>query len=179
MCAAVHQAVVDLVAEDGAEQLTIPAVAARAGVNPTSVYRRWGDLNTLLADVATSRLSPHDPPPDRGALRQDLLEWAEATRAHITTPEALALLRCSVGRAATESGPSPRMAAREQQLVTLLGRAEARGEPVPTLHQALDHLLAPLYFRAILNLGRLEPEDVRLLVDDLLRHYSVPGRRKA
>ena len=48
--AAVHQAVLDLLA--AGEPLTIPQVAARAGVNATSVYRRWGDVPALLADTA-------------------------------------------------------------------------------------------------------------------------------
>jgi AcrR family transcriptional regulator len=172
VCAAVHQAVADLVTENGADELTIPAVAARAGVNPTSVYRRWGDMKGLLADVATTRLTPHDPPPDTGSLRGDLLRWAEQTRATITTPEVRALLRCAVSQALTTPGPTPRMAAREQQLATILAHAEERDEPRPTLHQVLDHLLAPLYFRVMLSLGPVEPEDARRLVEDLLHHYA-------
>ncbi|MFB7944247.1 TetR/AcrR family transcriptional regulator [Kitasatospora phosalacinea] len=172
VCAAVHRAVTELIAEGGADQLSIPAVATRAGVNPTSVYRRWGDLNGLLADVTATRLAPEDPPPDTGSLRTDLLQWAERTRAAITTPEVQALLRHAVGQSATCPGPTPRMAAREQQLATILTRAAERGEPSPTLGQGLDHLLAPLYFRVILNLGPIEPADARRLVDDLLRHHT-------
>lgn len=37
--------------ERDAAQLTIPAVAERAGVNPTTIYRRWGTLQALLAEV--------------------------------------------------------------------------------------------------------------------------------
>ncbi|MEU3494824.1 TetR/AcrR family transcriptional regulator [Kitasatospora cineracea] len=172
VCAAVHRAVTELIAENGAEQVTIPAVAARAGVNPTSVYRRWGDLNGLLADVASTRLAPDDPPPDTGTLRTDLLQWAERTRAAVTTPEARALLRHSIGQLATCPGTTPRMAAREQQLATILTRAEDRGEPTPALTQAVDHLMAPLYFRVILNLGPVDPADTRRLVDDLLHHHT-------
>ncbi|WP_033212358.1 TetR/AcrR family transcriptional regulator [Kitasatospora phosalacinea] len=172
VCAAVHRAVTELIAEDGAEPLSIPVVAARAGVNPTSVYRRWGDLNGLLADVTATRLAPEDPPPDTGDLRTDLLQWAERTRAAVTTPEVRALLRHAVGQSATCPGPTPRMASREQQLATVLARAEERGETAPTLGQALDYLLAPLYFRVILNLGPVEAADARRLVDDLLRHHT-------
>ncbi|GLW67931.1 TetR family transcriptional regulator [Kitasatospora phosalacinea] len=174
VCAAVHRAVTELIAEGGAEQLSIPVVAARAGVNPTSVYRRWGDLNGLLADVTATRLAPEDAPPDTGGLRTDLLQWAERSRASVTAPENLALVRHAVGQLATCPGPgsTPRMAAREQQLATILARAAERGEPTPTLRQGVDHLLAPLYFRIILNLGPVEPADVRRLVDDLLRHHT-------
>ncbi|MFI6448017.1 helix-turn-helix domain-containing protein [Kitasatospora sp. NPDC050543] len=37
--------------ERDAAQLTIPAVAERAGVNPTTIYRRWGTPQALLAEV--------------------------------------------------------------------------------------------------------------------------------
>ncbi|MFJ8442504.1 TetR-like C-terminal domain-containing protein [Kitasatospora griseola] len=117
-------------------------------------------------------MAPHDPPPNTGSLRADLLQWAEQTRAAITTPEVQALLRYAVSQAATTPGPSPRMAAREQQLTTILTNAQQRGEPSPTLSQTLDHLLAPLYFRVILSLGSVEPADAHRLVDDLLRHYT-------
>ncbi|MFJ8438809.1 TetR/AcrR family transcriptional regulator [Kitasatospora griseola] len=169
---AVHRAVAELIAEQGPEHLTMPAVAARAGVNPTTVYRRWGDLHRLLDDVAGLRLRPNDPAPDTGSLREDLLLWAEQTRTTITTPEVLALLRASVGRAATTPGPSPRMAAREQQLTAVLAGAERRGEPCPTPQQAMDHLLAPLYFRVILGLGPVTADYSRTLVEDLLRNYA-------
>ncbi|GAA2089850.1 TetR/AcrR family transcriptional regulator [Kitasatospora saccharophila] len=173
VCAAVHRAVTELIAEGGADQVSIPAVAARAGVNPTSVYRRWGDLNGLLADVTATRLAPEDPPPDTGDLRTDLLQWAERSRASVTTPETLALVRHAVGQlACADSGSTPRMAARERQLATILARAAERGEPAPTLRQGVDHLLAPLYFRVILNLGPIEPADVHRLVDDLLHHHT-------
>ncbi len=55
--AAVHRAVGELLADEPAEALTIPAIAARAGVHATTVYRRWGSVAQLLADVATSRFS--------------------------------------------------------------------------------------------------------------------------
>ena len=44
-------AVVAELAEHGYDGLTTDAVAARAGVHRTTVYRRWGDVGGLLADV--------------------------------------------------------------------------------------------------------------------------------
>ncbi|MEV4187288.1 helix-turn-helix domain-containing protein, partial [Streptosporangium canum] len=37
--------------EHGYDGLTMDAVAARAGVHRATVYRRWGDVGGLLADV--------------------------------------------------------------------------------------------------------------------------------
>ena len=70
--AKVHQAVLDLLTERGTAELSIPVVAQRAGVNPTSIYRRWRTREGLLADVAMSRLERDLPLPDTGSLRGDL-----------------------------------------------------------------------------------------------------------
>ncbi|AYV25552.1 Transcriptional regulator, TetR family [Streptomyces sp. ADI95-16] len=84
---AVHQAVIDLLSDPGGVDLTIPAVAQRAGVNHTSIYRRWGSREALLADVVVTRLERDSPPADTGTLRGDLRAWAEAGAASIRTPE--------------------------------------------------------------------------------------------
>ena len=39
--AAVHDAVRALTAEVGREALTVPMIAGRAGVTPSTIYRRW------------------------------------------------------------------------------------------------------------------------------------------
>ncbi|MFC5907077.1 TetR/AcrR family transcriptional regulator [Streptacidiphilus monticola] len=172
--AAVHQAVAELVAEQGPDQLTIPAVAARAGVNPTTVYRRWGDVSQLLQSVAVTRLRPHDPAPDTGDLRADLTEWAERTLASITHPEGLALLRGSISRSASDRTPNPCLDARALQIATILAHADARGEPHPTQQEAMDHLLAPLFFRVLLALEPTDAPYARSLVADLLDRPPTP-----
>src|ERR1700709_2184913 len=58
----VHRATLELLAEHPSETLTLPVIAARAGVHPTTLYRRWGSIGELLTDVASSRFSA-----DRGA----------------------------------------------------------------------------------------------------------------
>ena len=54
----------------------MPVIAARAGVHPTTVYRRWPSLADLLGEVATSRFSGDIVVPDTGSLRGDLDRWA-------------------------------------------------------------------------------------------------------
>ena len=61
---AVHQAVKNLSATTSREELTVPQIAAEAGVTPSTIYRRWGDLAALLADVAVERLRPVADPQD-------------------------------------------------------------------------------------------------------------------
>ena len=45
---AVFTAVGQLVGAGQRETMTIPQVADLAGVNPTSIYRRWGSIDALL-----------------------------------------------------------------------------------------------------------------------------------
>lgn len=84
---AVHSAAVALVAERGADQVTLPAVAQRAGVNSSSLYRRWGTVAALLADVAKHR-GDAGAPPLVGDLRTDLENQAAWTLAELSCPVA-------------------------------------------------------------------------------------------
>src|ERR1700760_1109633 len=73
----VHRAGCELQADGGEGELTVPAVAARAGVTPSTIYRRWGTLSQLLSDVALEQLRPERAPVDTGSLKGDLTLWLE------------------------------------------------------------------------------------------------------
>jgi AcrR family transcriptional regulator len=68
---AILAAVVELMSEHGLGGLTIEAVAARAGVGKTTIYRRWETKNELVLE-AMEQLRPPGPPPDTGSLIGDL-----------------------------------------------------------------------------------------------------------
>ncbi|MFE3652021.1 helix-turn-helix domain-containing protein, partial [Streptomyces sp. NPDC059152] len=52
---AVHTAVRELESEVGRDALTVPLIAARAGVTPSTIYRRWGDLRDYKSHVCGAR----------------------------------------------------------------------------------------------------------------------------
>src|SRR3954449_2137582 len=58
--------------EHGYDGLSMDAVATRAGVHRTTVYRRWGDVGGLLADVLDAASDDDWQPPDTGSLEGDL-----------------------------------------------------------------------------------------------------------
>ena len=62
---------------------------------------------------------------------------------------------------------SPAFVERERQLQTMLDQAQERGEPVPTLEELLEVLVAPLYFYALFTAPMPKAESSRL-VDRLL-----------
>ncbi|MCX4579408.1 TetR/AcrR family transcriptional regulator [Streptomyces sp. NBC_01571] len=175
--AAVHHAVEELVAEEPVEALTIPVIAARAGVHATTVYRRWGSVAQLLNDVATSRFSGDVVVPDTGSLSGDLERWMGDVATDLADPDVLALMRATIG-----SGPDGGCACtadRHAQLGAIIEREQARGGEVPSVGTAVDTLLGPLYYRAIFSGEPASSEWARGLVATLLtaiRCRVSPGR---
>jgi AcrR family transcriptional regulator len=177
--AAVREAAADLVRERGPDTLTIPAVAERAGVNPTTIYRRWGDVHTLLAEVAVTHLTAPDALEDQGTLRGDLIEWIHAVVDRVGGPDGAAYLRTVVNVVAerVEGGRDPREACvvnRRAQVEELIGRARARGEVVTvTAADLVDHVLAPIYYRVLFATGPVTHEVGEALVERVLERAPV------
>lgn len=170
--AAVHQAVTGLIAERGYGNFTVGDVAARAGVADTSVYRRWGNLEALLTDVAITWLTTTSPIPDTGSLDTDLRTYAANVARDVSGPDGLAVLRLVIALStAGDAGVQARdafLAERGRQLQVMLDRARARGEHPPEGLDILDHLLAPMYVRILFGTGPLTPAYVNTLVTRLL-----------
>jgi len=164
--AAVHRAVEELLVQGPADALTMPVIAARAGVHPTTVYRRWPSLGDLLAEVATSRFSGDIVVPDTGTLRGDLERWVGDVATDLSDPDALALMRATIG--AGPDGGHACVADRHAQLAAMLDRAQARDGRAPDVDQAADALLGPLYYRALFTAAPAKPSWAKDLVADFL-----------
>ncbi|MGI5451066.1 TetR/AcrR family transcriptional regulator [Streptomyces sp. CA-243310] len=175
---AVHQAVIDLLSDPQGADLTIPAVAQRAGVNHTSVYRRWGSREALLADVVVTRLERDWPLADTGSLRGDLTAWVEAGVASIRTPEGRLLIRAVAlsmpGNATAQGERAEQFERRIGAIERIRDRAAARGEAPPPLDEILDQLVAPLYLRAIFGIDPPASGYPELLVSRLLGSAVTP-----
>jgi AcrR family transcriptional regulator len=169
--AAVRAAVESLVAERGAENVTIALIAERAGVNATSIYRRWGDLSTLINEVAAYRLDPDRPLPDSGDVKADIRAWAHELAEHFGKPANASLLRA--GAALANSGPSDCTMSRREEAAVLVSRTGETGNSAaalaaaPTRDQVINHIVAPITYRAIFGPTPLTGDDVDILVDDL------------
>ncbi len=170
--AAVRDAVVELICDPGHEPVTIPIVAARAGVNPTSIYRRWGDINGLLSDIAVAELDADTDVPDTGTLVDDLHVWAEQVLDYLKRPGGISFLRTAVNVAVDEEGRQRCLRNRRSQLGLMLGRAVERGDDVPRLDRVMDRVVAPLYFRVLFGVPDTDAAYARGLVDDVLAGQS-------
>lgn len=80
------------IARVGVENLSIEQVAASAGVNKTSIWRRWPTPG-LLAESAIHHASDPAAAPDTGTLRGDLIEHLQRSREVCRSPAMQALLR--------------------------------------------------------------------------------------
>lgn len=150
--AAIHTAVGELVGE-GAEKITFPVIAERAGVNPTTLYRRWDDVSALLEEATVAALTgDHESPPDTGSLSGDLTAWADLIAADITRPERVRYLRAMVSSRADLWARCLVTELRLEQAGSVVSRAKQRAERTPTAQQILDHVVAPLYYRVVFAL---------------------------
>lgn len=152
MLAAIHTAVGELVGE-GADRISFPAIAARAGVNPTTLYRRWDDVDALMEEVAVAALTRDgESPPDTGSIEGDLTEWADIIARDITRPERVRYLRAMVSSRVEIVSSCAVTDARRSQAEEMVRRAIGRGETTPTVEQILDHVIAPLYYQVVFAL---------------------------
>ncbi|MER7008032.1 TetR/AcrR family transcriptional regulator C-terminal ligand-binding domain-containing protein [Dactylosporangium sp. NPDC000555] len=161
---AIRYAVEDLVRERGAEKVTIPMVAERAGVNPTSIYRRWGDAPAMLNDIATYRLDPDRSLPRTGDLRADLAAWAGEIVEHYRKPLNAAILRGGTPTAGERETDCLRN--RRTEALQIVERAGA-AHPL-TADEVIDQLIAPIVYRAIFLPWTLDEDLAARLVDRLL-----------
>lgn len=148
---AVYSAVGKLMATQRPDLITVPMVADLAEVNPTSVYRRWGDIDKLLEEVAVAAFTREDETlPDTGSLEGDLREWARVITDDIVRPRRTRYLRAMVNaRDGVLLDACPCWTARREQLGEMISRARARGETTPSVEQVLDHVIAPLYHHVV------------------------------
>jgi AcrR family transcriptional regulator len=164
---AIYTSVGELVGQ-GADKISFPVIAERAGVNPTTLYRRWKDVDALLEEVAVAALTRDgESVPDTGSIEKDLTEWAGAIVDDITRPERVRYLRAMVAARAELFASCPVTQAREEQASQTVRRARERGEATPTVAQILDHIIAPLYHHVVFALP-VDHEYSRQLVRDVL-----------
>ncbi|MFF4477049.1 TetR/AcrR family transcriptional regulator [Streptomyces sp. NPDC021218] len=171
--ASVHTAVRELEAEVGRDALTVPLVAQRAGVTPSTIYRRWGDLTELLSDVAVERLRPDTAPADHGALASDLAAWAEQFLDEMASPGGRAYIRDALlgDPDGTNAGQCSAYAADQVDLI--LARAAERGDDIPEadipeVETVIDRVVAPLMYRILFRPAGLDAAYARGLVAGLL-----------
>lgn len=155
----IHSAVRALLEEQDRASVTVPQIAARAGVTPSTIYRRWGDLSVLLADVALARMRPDSEPANTGSLRGDVLAWAEQYLDEMSSEPGRNMMR-DVQSSAT---PGYCVTIIGGQLQTILDRYP--DQPKPSVDRLINMVVAPTVFRILFAAQALEVEELHRLID--------------
>jgi AcrR family transcriptional regulator len=93
---AILDATLELLGSHGYAALRVEDVADRAGVNKTSVYRRWPAKSDLVSAALYALQEQDRPEPDTGSLRGDVISMLRASRARMTSPAGAAVVRAVV-----------------------------------------------------------------------------------
>jgi AcrR family transcriptional regulator len=151
---AIRRATFDVLAETGYGRLSIEAIAKRAGVSKTAIYRRWPSKQDLVLDLVTQVAVQAIPVPDTGSFYQDLLAYLREGHEVITHP----LVRVIAPDLLAEAARNPELAKafitqvrdpRRERAAGMIQRAIGRGEipPDTDIDCAMDFLGGPLYWR--------------------------------
>ncbi|WP_280563918.1 MULTISPECIES: TetR/AcrR family transcriptional regulator [unclassified Chromohalobacter] len=171
---AVHQAVRELQTAKSREELSVPQIASKAGVTPSTIYRRWGNIAELLADVSLERLRPDDEPPHTGSLAGDLQAWGEQYLDEMTSPTGQCMLGDIMASAERERRERCRRYA-EQIMACLRERAVKRGDTTPSVEDLMDGVIAPMTYRLLYDLDTATPERLRRWIAQTLPNTNAPS----
>jgi AcrR family transcriptional regulator len=144
-----------LLAERGIDSVSVAAVAERAGVHETSIYRRWGTRDNLLLLSAVHRLQTEVPIPDTGSLCGDVRELLRGMAVFVQSPFGEVLQRVASQTQSHEHDASRDafLAERRSVVDAVLQRAAARGELRQDVDASVvfDALLGPLNRRVTIT----------------------------
>ncbi|WP_025618393.1 TetR/AcrR family transcriptional regulator [Salinispora cortesiana] len=177
---AIRRAVMAELAEVGYGRLSIEAVARRAGVSKTAIYRRWRSKLDLVLDLVSATAGRSLPLLDTGSLLGDLEillhVLAKALRHRMASqiiPDLLA-----------EAARTPQIAEKLHQTledyqrtigVIVIGRAVERGElPADTDQRlAVDLIVGPVYWRLAIARAPLPASEVRRVAETIVAGLRV------
>jgi AcrR family transcriptional regulator len=178
------------VARVGVSGLSMEEVAARAGVNKTTIYRRWPTPEALARAALVCASEVHSTTPDTGSLRGDLHAFASEFRRLAMQPEMRTIMR--LRWSGDMEGPLAKITRSLQERKhaewhRMLQRAVARGELTrrTDLDLLQDVLVGALVFLVVLSPRRSTRSRLIRAVDAVLdgvlpsRSRRSPVRRRS
>jgi AcrR family transcriptional regulator len=155
--AAVLSATLGELTEKGYTALTVDNVARRAGVHKTTIYRRWSDRETLVADAVAGLAVARVPSRDTDDIAAYLRELARSLVKFLDSPVGKAIAAATL----SDASRIPEIAeARRRFFQDRFRRAEpvvseaiVRGELPPNTDPAelVRALVAPIYLRLLVT----------------------------
>ncbi len=166
----IHNAALSLITTTGLTGLSMEKVASEAGVNKTTLYRRYNSVENLIADLIDAITTEAVPTPDTGTLRGDLEAIANVAAKVLddSTSRTLAAILVTTGEPA--SVRQQWWSGRLDAITTIFEQAEARGESLPRLapEPLLERLAGYLHLRTTMLRRPPDSKEVSTLIDELL-----------
>ena len=150
--AAVLRAAGDVLVEEGFDRLDLADVARRAEVGKTTVYRRWGSVTGLVADLLADMAETSSPREETGAVLTDLLANAGLVQRTLADVRQGALFRAVIAAAACDARTAQALRrfyeVRVAEWAPCVEQGVTRGElPTGTDAEAVVRAVsAPLYY---------------------------------
>lgn len=164
---AVHRAVRELLTESDAV-LTMSAVAGRSGVHPTTLYRRWRTIESLVLDLAVERVNDESPVPATGDLRADLTEYVHRLLGGLRDAGTSTLLQALLAAAAQADDPAELAELIGPRVRRFQAMLDAAGVTAIDGLRLVELVLAPAYLWMQFG-APLDPDaDTQRLVDGVL-----------
>ncbi|WP_320068657.1 TetR/AcrR family transcriptional regulator [Micromonospora sp. RTGN7] len=164
---AIRRALMQELAAVGYGRLSIEAVARRAGVSKTAIYRRWSSKLELVLEIVVAAAGSKLPSLDTGTLRGDLTLLCQLVAHALSHPLASQIIPDLLAEAARnpeiDEALQAVLRAKQQEIGgSLVARAVQRGElsPGPDAGTAVDLIVGPLYWR--LAIARAAPTEAYL-----------------
>ena len=155
--AAVFAATLNELVASGYTQASIEAIAERAGVHKTTIYRRWRTKDRLIAEALADAAATRSAVDDTGDIDADIRSLARTVVATLTSREGVATVRAIV--AESPGSPELREVMRQFWLSRLahvgpmIDAAIGRGQLPETTSPAelMKYVAAPLYYQLLMT----------------------------
>lgn len=178
----VHQAILDLLVEGGVAACTFSAVAQRAGIERSTLYRRFPDRWDAIIDAFIAR-GATDVMPDLGdSFAGDLKSVLQKLVELLESPLGPALLRVATELRAKSPTDYSRtyIEHRMNQLKPMFEAAVERGELPPEVDAGtlFASSAGPIYYRIFIAGTRVDEAFIDTIVDNVCRLYCLRGTAK-
>jgi AcrR family transcriptional regulator len=167
-------ATIELVGDRGYAQVTIEAIAARAGVSKQTIYRWWPSKAALALEAINDFVGEAIDFPDSGDVAADLGQQLNEVIRLLKGPigavfrgiVADAQSDPSIGAALRENIIEPRTRLCEKRLATAISAGQLRAD-IPT-RAMTEMLYSIVYFRLLFGTDDLDADDTPRILDRTL-----------
>jgi AcrR family transcriptional regulator len=172
----VHDAIVELLVDGGVQSCTFSAVAERAGIERSTLYRRFPDRWQAIIDALMARAAADVMPELGDSFAHDLRSVLLKVRDTLESPLGPAVLAAGI-ELQSGAGDYPRayFDRRMEQLAPMFDAAISRGELTPSVDaEALFSFAAgPIYFRKFIAGRPVEDAFIDQIVASVCQLYCA------